>query len=106
MSEKRAGRRLLTVQEQDAQIPDEKQVVEAGAQSRLRTSGYRQLYLVSCEFHEGVLTLRGHVPTFHLKQIAQTLIRNLDGVEEINNRLEVVAPPNDRGENRDHAAIP
>lgn len=70
----------------------EKQVVQAQAQSRLRGSCYRQLHLVSCEFHEGVLTLRGHVSSFYLKQLAQTLIRELDGVAQINNRLEVAAP--------------
>ena len=29
----------------------------------------------------------------HLKQVAQELIRRLDGVEEVNNRLVVVASP-------------
>ncbi|MGO9115872.1 MAG: BON domain-containing protein [Thermoguttaceae bacterium] len=48
---------------------------------------------VACEFHEGVLALRGRVPSFYLKQMAQTLIRGLDGVGEINNRLEVAALP-------------
>jgi osmotically-inducible protein OsmY len=50
------------------------------------------LRLVSCDFHEGVLTLRGQVSSFYLKQVAQELIRRLDGAEEINNHLEVVAP--------------
>jgi hypothetical protein len=70
----------------------ERQAVEAEARSRLRASGYHQLRIVSCEFREGVLTLRGHVSTFYLKQVAQTLIRDLDGAGEINNRLEVAAP--------------
>jgi osmotically-inducible protein OsmY len=91
MSEKRPGGRLLPLQERDTGLAKEKEVVEAGAQSRLRASGYCQLHLVSCEFHEGVLTLRGQVSTFFLKQVAQTLIRDLDGVGEINNRLEVAA---------------
>ena len=94
MLENRAGRRLLPLQEQKTRVSTEKQVIEAG-QTRLRTSGYRQLHFVSCEFHEGVLTLRGYVSTFHLKQIAQTLIRDLDGVGEINNRLEVAGSLND-----------
>ncbi|NQU36130.1 MAG: BON domain-containing protein [Actinobacteria bacterium] len=40
-----------------------------------------------------VLTLRGQVLSFYLKQVAQELIRRLDGAEEVNNHLEVVAPP-------------
>ena len=78
-------------------------MVEAEAQSRLRTSGYRPLHCISCDFHEGVLTLRGHVSTFHLKQVAQTLIRDVDGVGEINNRLEVAASLNDSTEDHDHS---
>ena len=89
MPENRAAGRLLLQPEQETELSTEKQIVETEAHSRLRTSDYRQLHLVSCEFHEGVLTLRGRVSTFHLKQVAQTLIRNLDGVGEINNRLEV-----------------
>jgi hypothetical protein len=33
------------------------------------------------------------VSSFYLKQVAQELIRRMDGAEEVNNRLEVVAPP-------------
>ena len=61
--------------------------------SRLRNSGYHELYFVLCDFHEGVLTLRGRVSSFYLKQVAQELIRRLDGVGEVNNHLVVVAPP-------------
>ena len=66
--------------------------VQTEAQSRLRKSAYHGLRLIACEFHEGVLSLRGRVSSFHLKQIAQTLVRGLDGVGEINNRLEVARP--------------
>ena len=93
MSENRAGRRLLILEEQESGLSKENLLVQADAQSRLRQSGYLQLHLVSCEFHEGVLTLRGRVSSFYLKQVAQTLIRGLDGVGEINNRLEVAVPP-------------
>ena len=68
-------------------------MVQAEAQSHLRKSGYHELHLVSCDFHEGVLTLRGRVSRFYLKQVAQTLILRLDGVGEINNRLEVAERP-------------
>jgi len=48
-------------------------MVQAEAHSRLRNSGYQELRLVSCDFHEGVLTLRGQVSSFFLKQVAQEL---------------------------------
>ena len=93
MSEIHGGKRLLQQVEQEAGLSKEKRVVQAEAQSRLRKSGYRELHFVSCEFHEGVLTLRGRVSSFHLKQVAQEVIRRPDAVGEVNNRLEVVAPP-------------
>ena len=89
MSENHEGTQLLPIEEQELGFSKEKQAVQAEAQSRLRKSGYHELHIVSCEFHEGVLTLRGQVSTFHLKQVAQTIVRRLEGVGEINNRLEV-----------------
>jgi osmotically-inducible protein OsmY len=59
------------------------------AGKRLRDGQYRALAEVTCEFHEGVLILRGRVTSFFLKQIAQTVVRNVEGVIEIDNRLEV-----------------
>ena len=59
----------------------------------LRKSGYHELHLILRDFHEGVLTLRGRVSSFYLKQVARELIRRLDGAEEVNNRLEVAIPP-------------
>ena len=88
MLENRAGNRS-PIQEWERRDSGEKAAIEAEAQSRLQMSGYPQLRNASCEFHEGVLTLRGQVSTFHLKQVAQTLVRRLEGVGEINNRLEV-----------------
>ena len=69
MSDDQAGRRLLPLDEQKIGLLKEGLIIQAEAQSRLRKSGYHQLHLISCEFHEGVLTLRGHVSSFHLKQV-------------------------------------
>ncbi len=91
MPENRSENRLRK-QGREKGVSDEKASVEAEARSRLGTSGYHHLQQISCEFHDGVLTLRGLVPTFHLKQVAQTLIRRLEGVGEINNRLAVAVP--------------
>jgi hypothetical protein len=37
----------------------------------------------------GVLIVEGAVPTFYLKQLLQTILRNVEGVEQIINRVEV-----------------
>jgi osmotically-inducible protein OsmY len=60
------------------------------AERRLQESGYCCLRRVSCHYHEGVLALRGRVPSFYLKQVAQTVVRQIEGVIEILNQVEVV----------------
>jgi len=92
VSQNHEGTRLLPIEEQEPGVSKGKPAVQGEAQSQLRKSGYYELHVVSCDFHEGVLTLRGRVSSFHLKQVAQELMRQLDGAEEVNNRLEVVAP--------------
>ena len=59
------------------------------AKQRLRDSGYHILTSVSCDYREGVLILRGCVPTYYMKQIAQTVVQNIEEISQIDNRLEV-----------------
>lgn len=63
--------------------------VVALAESKLRKSQYNSLRAVRCQFHEGALILHGRVPSFYLKQVAQTVVRNIEEVAQIYNRLEV-----------------
>lgn len=44
---------------------------------------------VTCEFHEGVLILRGCLPTYYLKQMAQTLAAKFEAVQLVDNRIVV-----------------
>jgi osmotically-inducible protein OsmY len=83
-------KRLVDTGKQPGLLPSEQERIEAAARSRLRRSGYGQLQVVSCEFHEGVLTLRGRVSSYYLKQVVQSLVMRMDGVVEVNNRVEVV----------------
>jgi osmotically-inducible protein OsmY len=64
-------------------------VVSAGLQ-RLRESPYIAVRRLSCEFADGVLTLRGHVASFFHKQIAQQSVSGLEGVDQINNQIIVM----------------
>ena len=59
------------------------------AHSRLRLASYPDLRRVSCRFQDGVLTLYGQVPSYHLKQMAQTLVASLEGVRLVCNELDV-----------------
>ena len=63
--------------------------ITANAQRLLKErllSATRQIRL---EYREGIMFLRGHLPSFYQKQLAQEAIRNLDGVQQIVNGIEV-----------------
>ena len=62
------------------------------AQAALRRSSYVELHDVSCDFCGGTLTLRGRVPSYHLKQLAQASVSEVPGVVEVDNCVEVVSP--------------
>ena len=62
------------------------------AEARLRQAAYYGLRRLSCECRDGVLTLRGRVPSYYLKQQAQAHLQGIDGVQAIDNQL-IVAPP-------------
>lgn len=44
---------------------------------------------VDCEFHEGIAVLRGLVPSYYMKQIAQERAKQIQGVEQVINQLVV-----------------
>lgn len=69
-------------------IPTDEMVARA-VQERLSASCYFALRYVSCEFHEGMLMLRGKVHSFYMKQLAQETVRKIEGVGAIVNALEV-----------------
>ncbi len=64
-------------------------VVDA-ATARLNRQPHLWMQRIWCEFHDGTLRLRGQVPSFYLKQIAQTAVAGLDGVRRVVNEIEVV----------------
>ena len=68
--------------------PDRPTTAQA-ARRRLGRSCHWQVRQVTCRYHEGVLLLYGQLPSYYLKQLAQEAVRNLEGVEEIINRIEV-----------------
>jgi osmotically-inducible protein OsmY len=70
--------------------------VIGAAHYRLRLLSYPQLRRIACEFHEGVLTLRGVVGSYFLKQVAHRTVKTVIGVEVVADRLEVRYPPADR----------
>jgi hypothetical protein len=46
---------------------------------------------VTFSYSQGILTLEGRLPSFYLKQVLQTVLRDLDGVTRIDNQVDVVS---------------
>jgi len=44
------------------------------------------------EYRDGMLTVRGRVPSYYLKQLLHTYLRNLVHEEQIRDEVEVVSP--------------
>lgn len=66
--------------------------VHACVQERLATCPYAHFFnRVTWNYVCGTLTVEGSVPTFHMKQILQTMLRDLDDVEQIANQVDVVS---------------
>jgi len=63
------------------------------AEALMQGSPYLPLRNVSCECRAGVLILRGCVPSYYLKQVAQEVVSRLDQVRVVVNQIEVVISP-------------
>ena len=60
------------------------------ANDRLQGSPYRAVRGVLCTYDDGILLLRGQVPSYYHKQLAQEAVAVLDGVTELVNEIKVV----------------
>ncbi len=62
------------------------------AERCLQCNSYPPLRNISCDYLNGVLVLRGCVDTYYLKQVAQAAVARLEGVERIDNQIQVATP--------------
>jgi osmotically-inducible protein OsmY len=60
------------------------------AERALRSSPYLALRNVACDSRDGALVLRGCLPTYYLKQVAQAVVARVEGVRQVVNEIEVV----------------
>jgi len=59
---------------------------------RFQRSPYLPLRNIKCSLRDGVLWLCGRVPTFYLKQLAQSMGTCTEGVRQVVNELHVDFP--------------
>jgi len=55
----------------------------------LLKSLYYDVRRVLCEYDHGILFLRGRLPSFHQKQVAQEAVARVEGVTQVINEIEV-----------------
>lgn len=61
------------------------------ALNRLQSSGYAALRKLQCDVTDGVVTVYGIVSSYYLKQMAQTLLQRLNGIQTVTNSVVVQA---------------
>jgi osmotically-inducible protein OsmY len=64
--------------------------LEAAAEARLGHSAYLELHRIRCTARDRLLRLQGHVSSYYLRQIAQTIVQGVEGVDGVENQLQVV----------------
>jgi osmotically-inducible protein OsmY len=60
------------------------------AKQRLQQQPHLTMQRIWCEFQEGRLFLRGQVPSFYHKQLAQVAVAGVEGIDQVVNDIEVV----------------
>jgi osmotically-inducible protein OsmY len=73
-------------------------------EARFRRSGYLALRDVTCVARDGVVHLHGCLPSYYLKQVAQSIASAIDGVLSVSNHIEVIAPAVHSPTGRDRVA--
>jgi hypothetical protein len=63
--------------------------IVTAAKQRLRKHSHLAVQKIWCEMHGDALFLRGHVPNFYYKQLAQVAVAGLEGINQVVNEIEV-----------------
>lgn len=69
--------------------PDSQNVADA-AKHRILHQPHLKMQRLWCEYERGRLILRGQVPSFYFKQLAQEAVADLSGVRQVVNEIEVI----------------
>ena len=68
---------------------DAKKIAEA-ARHRILHQPHLTQQRIWCECEQGRLSLRGQVPSFYFKQLAQEAVVGMEGVCQVINEIEVI----------------
>lgn len=68
------------------------QTIVKQVQENLERSAYSALKTVSCECDGESLVLKGKLPNYYYKQLAQEAVRRIEGIVRVINKIEVELP--------------
>jgi osmotically-inducible protein OsmY len=69
--------------------PVQTERIAEAARERLAASPYSSIRRIDCSYADGVLVLSGEVSSYYEKQLAQSVLIGMEGVEQIANQLSV-----------------
>ena len=72
------------------QAPSADETLQHCVEQALTATGYPGLQTLNVRVHEGLVSLGGTAPNYHLKQLAQTVAMRTPGVELLRNDIQVV----------------
>jgi osmotically-inducible protein OsmY len=72
---------------------DERNLIRVAVERQLQASGHSDLRSVRCFVEDGVVTLFGTVSSYHMKQVAQTVVMKLELALRVENHCEVAQTP-------------
>ena len=86
-----ASGRIMTHRSQEVSCDEQHNAeIITKVMERLRGHSHLRVQRICCEIDDGKLFLRGQVPSFFYKQLAQEAVQNITGVGQIFNEIEVV----------------
>ena len=83
---------MISQSRKDGNGRDRSHEVTEAAKNRPQKSPYWAVRSLSCDCHGGILFLRGHLPTFYQRQLAQEAVTKLEGVLHVMNETVVDTP--------------
>jgi hypothetical protein len=74
---------------QECRLESDDDGLRIAALKLLQSSSYTALRRLRCKVTDAVVTVHGILPSYYLKQIAQTIVLRLEGIEGVVNLVEV-----------------
>jgi osmotically-inducible protein OsmY len=80
---------VCPIVESISRSPEDEEITSL-AQQQIRQGSYLQLRHLSCEVIDGCVTLGGVLGSYWLKQVAQSAVQRVPGIQRVRNEIVVI----------------